>query len=124
MLIANSWQSCSWSACGPLCWQPFLSLPMDCNRRLGRGKLRLRRWLLQVAIGCLWFVLVCHFYYVCLHTRYWRICAVNLLLLIILILLLVGGLPTLGFHHYGYAPSGLVGVLLIVLLVLLLTGRL
>ena len=30
----------------------------------------------------------------------------NLVLLILLILILVGGLPTWGYHHYGYAPSG------------------
>jgi len=48
----------------------------------------------------------------------------GLLLLIILILLLVGGLPNLGFHSYGYAPSGLAGVVLIVVLLLLFTGRL
>ncbi|HJY83562.1 MAG TPA: DUF3309 family protein [Candidatus Binatia bacterium] len=48
----------------------------------------------------------------------------SLLLLIVLILLLVGGLPTFGYHSYGYAPSGFVGVLAIILLVLLLTGRL
>jgi len=48
----------------------------------------------------------------------------SLLLLIVLILLLVGGLPNFGYHSYGYAPSGLSGVLVIVLLVLLLTGRL
>ncbi len=47
----------------------------------------------------------------------------GLLLLIILIVLLLGGLPTWGYHSYGYAPSGLVGVLLIILIVLLLTGR-
>src|SRR5512145_2863650 len=47
----------------------------------------------------------------------------GLLLLIILIVLLLGGLPTWGYHSYGYAPSGIVGVLLIVLIVLLLTGR-
>jgi hypothetical protein len=47
----------------------------------------------------------------------------GLVLLIILIVLLLGGLPTWGYHSYGYAPSGLVGVLLIVLIVLLLTGR-
>jgi hypothetical protein len=47
-----------------------------------------------------------------------------MLLLIILILLLFGGLPTWGYHQYGYFPSGIVGVLLIVALVLLLTGRL
>jgi hypothetical protein len=48
----------------------------------------------------------------------------SLLLLILLILFLVGGLPKWGYHSYGYAPSGLSGVLAIVLLVLLLTGRL
>ena len=48
----------------------------------------------------------------------------GLLLMIVLIVLLVGGLPNLGFHSYGYAPSGIVGVLVIVALVLLLTGRL
>jgi hypothetical protein len=48
----------------------------------------------------------------------------SLLLLIILILFVVGGLPNFGYHSYGYAPSGLAGVLAIVLLVLLLTGRL
>ena len=48
----------------------------------------------------------------------------GLLLLIVLIVLLLGGLPHLGFHSYGYAPSGFLGVLVIVALVLLLTGRL
>jgi Protein of unknown function (DUF3309) len=47
----------------------------------------------------------------------------GLVLLIILIVLLLGGLPTWGYHSYGYAPSGVVGVLLIVVIVLLLTGR-
>jgi len=48
----------------------------------------------------------------------------GLVLLIILIILLLGGLPTWGYHSYGYGPSGLVGVLVIVLIILLLTGRL
>lgn len=48
----------------------------------------------------------------------------NIILLVILILLLVGGLPSWGYHNYGWGPSGIVGVLLVVLLVLLLTGRL
>jgi hypothetical protein len=48
----------------------------------------------------------------------------GLVLLIILILLLVGGLPTWGYHSYGYGPSGLVGVIVLILLILLLTGRL
>lgn len=48
----------------------------------------------------------------------------SLLLLIILLLLVFGGLPKWGYHDYGYAPSGIGGVLLLVLLILLLTGRL
>jgi hypothetical protein len=48
----------------------------------------------------------------------------GLVLLIILILLVVGGLPTWGYHSYGYGPSGVGGLVLIILLILLLTGRL
>ena len=48
----------------------------------------------------------------------------GLILLIVLIVLLLGGLPTWGYHSYGYGPSGIVGVILLVLLILLLTGRL
>ncbi len=48
----------------------------------------------------------------------------SLLLLIVLVFLLFGGLPRWGYHSYGYAPSGLTGVVLIVLVILLLTGRL
>jgi hypothetical protein len=48
----------------------------------------------------------------------------GLLLLIVLLLLVFGGLPRWGYHSYGYAPSGIVGVVLIVLVILLLTGRL
>ena len=47
----------------------------------------------------------------------------SLLLLVVLILLLFGGLPRWGYHSYGYAPSGIVGVLVVVFLALLLTGR-
>ena len=47
----------------------------------------------------------------------------GLVLLIILIVLLLGGLPTWGYHSYGYSHSRIVGVLLIVIIVLLLTGR-
>jgi hypothetical protein len=46
------------------------------------------------------------------------------LLLIVLILLLVGALPNFGYHSYGYAPSGLLGVVALVLVVMFLTGRL
>lgn len=48
----------------------------------------------------------------------------SLVLLVILLLLVVGGLPTWGYHEYGYGPSGIGGILLLVLVVLLLTGRL
>lgn len=46
------------------------------------------------------------------------------LLLIVLLLIVFGGLPNLGLHSYGYAPSGVGGILLLVVLVMLLTGRL
>ncbi len=48
----------------------------------------------------------------------------NLILLIVLILFVVGGLPTWGYHSYGYAPSGVGGLVVIILLTMLLTGRL
>jgi hypothetical protein len=48
----------------------------------------------------------------------------SLLVLIVLLLLVFGGLPTWGYHKYGYAPSGIGGIILIVLLVLFLSGRL
>jgi hypothetical protein len=48
----------------------------------------------------------------------------SLLLLIVLLLLVFGGLPTWGYHNYGYAPSGFLGIILIVVVILLLTGRL
>ena len=48
----------------------------------------------------------------------------GLILLIIILLLVFGGLPTWGYHQYGYGPSGILGVVLIVLLILLLMGRL
>lgn len=48
----------------------------------------------------------------------------SLIILILLILLLVGALPQVGLHNYGYGPPGVIGVILIVLLVLVLMGRL
>ena len=48
----------------------------------------------------------------------------GLILLIVLIVLLFGGLPNWGYHSYGFAPSGIAGVVLLVVVVLLLTGRL
>jgi hypothetical protein len=46
------------------------------------------------------------------------------ILLVILILMLVGSLPPLGLHQYGYGPAGALGTVLIVLLILFLLGRL
>jgi len=48
----------------------------------------------------------------------------SLILLIVLVLFLVGGLPNWGYHSFGFAPSGLAGVVLLVVIVMLLTGRL
>lgn len=48
----------------------------------------------------------------------------GLLLLIVVILFLVGGLPNWGYHSFGFAPSGIAGVVLIVVLIMFLTGRL
>ena len=48
----------------------------------------------------------------------------NLVILLVVLLLVFGGLPQVGLHQYGYAPSGIGGIILIVLLILLLTGRL
>jgi hypothetical protein len=47
----------------------------------------------------------------------------SLLLLIILLLIVLGGLPTWGYHNYGYAPSGVGGIILLIVILLLLTGR-
>jgi hypothetical protein len=49
---------------------------------------------------------------------------VSLLLLIVLLLIVLGGLPNWGHHNYGYAPSGIGGIILIIVLILFLTGRL
>lgn len=47
------------------------------------------------------------------------------LLLIVLVLILVGVIPTWPHSRgWGYAPSGVVGVVAIVLLALLVTGQL
>jgi Protein of unknown function (DUF3309) len=48
----------------------------------------------------------------------------GLLLIIVLLALMFGGLPTWGYHSYGYGPSGLLGIVVLILIVLLLTGRL
>lgn len=48
------------------------------------------------------------------------------MLLLIIILLLVfglGGLPTWGYHQYGYAPSSIVAVILVIVVIYLLLGH-
>jgi hypothetical protein len=47
------------------------------------------------------------------------------LLIVILILILIGALPTWPYSRgWGYAPSGVLGLIVIIVLILLLTGRL
>ena len=47
------------------------------------------------------------------------------ILLIVLILVLIGVIPTWPHSRsWGYAPSGIVGLIVVVLIVLLLMGRL
>jgi len=46
------------------------------------------------------------------------------ILLIILVILLIGALPSWRYSsNWGYAPSGLLGVIVVILLILLLLGR-
>jgi len=46
------------------------------------------------------------------------------IVLVILILFLVGALPTWGHsRNWGYAPSGIIGLVLVVFLILVLIGR-
>ncbi|TFW28623.1 DUF3309 family protein [Duganella callida] len=47
------------------------------------------------------------------------------IILIILVLALIGALPTWPHSRdWGYAPSGITGLIVIILLIMLLTGRL
>jgi hypothetical protein len=47
------------------------------------------------------------------------------ILLIVLVLMLVGAIPTWPHSRgWGYAPSGVLGLVVVVIVVLLLTGRL
>jgi len=51
--------------------------------------------------------------------------SIGTLLLIILVLALLGVIPRWGYSRsWGYAPSGVIGLLAVVLVVMLLTGRL
>lgn len=50
---------------------------------------------------------------------------IGVILLIILVLFFVGALPTWPHSvHWGYFPSGGLGIVLLVVIVLLVTGRL
>jgi hypothetical protein len=47
------------------------------------------------------------------------------ILLIVLVLILIGAVPTWPYSRsWGYAPSGVLGLVVVVILVLLLLGRL
>jgi Protein of unknown function (DUF3309) len=50
--------------------------------------------------------------------------SIGTILLVILILLLIGALPTWGYHSYGWGAPSVVGVVLIIVIILVLTGRL
>jgi Protein of unknown function (DUF3309) len=50
--------------------------------------------------------------------------SIGLILLIVLVLALVGVIPTWGHSRsWGYAPSGVVGLLVVILVVMLVTGN-
>lgn len=46
-----------------------------------------------------------------------------LIVVIVLVVVLLGGLPTWGYHSYGYGPSSVVGVVVVILLILIVLGR-
>ena len=49
---------------------------------------------------------------------------IGTILLVVLILILIGALPTWGHSRsWGYAPSGVTGLLVVILLIMLVTGR-
>lgn len=51
--------------------------------------------------------------------------SLSLILLIVLVLLLIGAIPAWPHSRgWGYAPSGVLGVVLVIVIILFLTGRL
>ncbi len=51
--------------------------------------------------------------------------SVGTIILIVLVLVLIGAFPSWPHSRsWGYAPSGVVGLLVVVLLIMLVTGRL
>ncbi len=68
------------------------------------------------------FVPECHDSY---QSKIYKEYPMGTILLIILVLVLIGALPTWPHSkNWGYAPSGLAGLIVVVLLIMLLTGRL
>src|ERR1041384_2273584 len=54
-----------------------------------------------------------------------RSMTLSTILIVLLVLALLGAVPVWGYNRsWGYAPSGVVGVLLVILLILALTGGL
>jgi hypothetical protein len=49
---------------------------------------------------------------------------IGIILIVLLLLLCIGGLPSWGYHTYGYYPSGGLGLILVVIVVFVLLGRL
>lgn len=49
---------------------------------------------------------------------------IQVLLIVLLVLFVVGGLPNWGWHHYGYFPSGLLGLILLIVVVWFVATRL
>ena len=46
------------------------------------------------------------------------------IVLVVLVLMLLGALPTWGYSRsWGYAPTGVLGLLVVIALIMLLTGR-
>jgi len=43
----------------------------------------------------------------------------KILLIVLLLVLVLGGLPQAGWHHYGYGPSGGLGLLLVVVVLII-----
>jgi hypothetical protein len=51
--------------------------------------------------------------------------SLSMILLIVLILLLVGAIPAWPHSRgWGYAPSGVLGIVLVIVIIMALTGRL
>lgn len=51
----------------------------------------------------------------------------RIVLVVLLILLLIGAFPApynAGWHSYGYAPSGIIGLVLLIVLIMVLLGHL